>query len=151
MSALVLTMLLAASPVSDVVVYPDRAQVVRTTAVACGPNSTARFDGLTPAAERGSFQATVTGGTLLGLSLPDNDFTRGLAPRERKSALHALLLDCLASAAREVVEIVGEQHLADAEVVVEADHINIAIERAHALEIEGQGDKYRPDNGHYHD
>jgi adenylate cyclase len=40
-------------------------------------------------------------GTLLGLPLPDNDFTPGLAPKDRKSALEALLLECLAYAARE--------------------------------------------------
>jgi adenylate cyclase len=46
-------------------------------------------------------------GTLLGVSLPDNDFTGGLAPKERKSALDALLLDCLASAAHEAAHESG--------------------------------------------
>ncbi len=40
-------------------------------------------------------------GPLLGLSLPENDFTRTLEPRERESALHALMLDCLQAAARQ--------------------------------------------------
>src|SRR5262249_43379842 len=38
-------------------------------------------------------------GPLLGLNLPENDFTRTLEPRSRESALHALLLDCLRAAA----------------------------------------------------
>jgi adenylate cyclase len=38
---------------------------------------------------------------LLGLPLPENDFTQHLEPQYRKSALEALLLDCLQAAARE--------------------------------------------------
>ncbi|GAB4191897.1 MAG: adenylate/guanylate cyclase domain-containing protein [Roseiflexaceae bacterium] len=40
-------------------------------------------------------------GGLLDLALPDNDLTRALEPKERQGALHALLRDCLSSAARE--------------------------------------------------
>jgi class 3 adenylate cyclase/tetratricopeptide (TPR) repeat protein len=40
-------------------------------------------------------------GTLLGLNVSDNEFTRGLAPKDRKSTLEALLVDCLTSTARE--------------------------------------------------
>ncbi|GAB4201842.1 MAG: hypothetical protein OHK0022_24320 [Roseiflexaceae bacterium] len=43
-------------------------------------------------------------GPLLGLSLPDNDFTRTLQPKERQGALHGLLGECLAVAAREAQE-----------------------------------------------
>jgi predicted ATPase/class 3 adenylate cyclase len=35
----------------------------------------------------------------MGLSLPDNDFTRGLEPKDRKSALESALVDCLRCAA----------------------------------------------------
>lgn len=37
-------------------------------------------------------------GTLLGLSLPENDFTHALDPEFRKSALEAVLVDCLKGA-----------------------------------------------------
>ena len=40
-------------------------------------------------------------GALLGLNLPENDFTRTLEPQYRKSALHALLEECLSAAARD--------------------------------------------------
>jgi adenylate cyclase len=43
-------------------------------------------------------------GPLLGINLPENDFTKNLEPQYRKSALEALLLDCLRAAAREVQE-----------------------------------------------
>jgi adenylate cyclase len=43
-------------------------------------------------------------GAVLGLSIPDDDFTRGLEPKERKSVLEALLVDCLRSAAHEAGE-----------------------------------------------
>ena len=38
-------------------------------------------------------------GPLLGFEIPDNDFTASLQPEHRKSALEALLLDCLAALA----------------------------------------------------
>jgi len=40
-------------------------------------------------------------GAAMGLDLPDNDFTRALQPKDRKALLEAVLLQCLASAARE--------------------------------------------------
>jgi adenylate cyclase len=40
-------------------------------------------------------------GPLLGLAIPDNEFTAMLEPKIRQSALHALLEDCLKSAAAE--------------------------------------------------
>ena len=39
-------------------------------------------------------------GAVLGIPIPDNDFTSGLEPQHRKSALEALLLECLKAAAR---------------------------------------------------
>lgn len=42
---------------------------------------------------------------ILGLSIPDNDFTTGLEPRFRRSNLEALLLDCLSAA----VSLAGER------------------------------------------
>lgn len=39
-------------------------------------------------------------GSLLGVALPDNQFTQGLEPQDRQHALHALLRDCLVAAAR---------------------------------------------------
>jgi adenylate cyclase len=40
-------------------------------------------------------------GTALGLSLPENDFTRSLQPKDRKTQLETLLVKCLESAAQE--------------------------------------------------
>ena len=40
-------------------------------------------------------------GPLLGLNLPENDFTEHLEPKDRQGALHAMLRDCLAAVARE--------------------------------------------------
>jgi len=40
-------------------------------------------------------------GELLGLSLQENDFTQALEPKHRRTALEALLLDCLRARARE--------------------------------------------------
>ena len=46
-------------------------------------------------------EATPLLGPLLGLALPENDFTHSLAPKDRQSTLHALLRDCLVAVARE--------------------------------------------------
>lgn len=41
---------------------------------------------------------------VLGVPLPDNDFTRTLEPKDRKAALETLLMECVKSAAREAGE-----------------------------------------------
>jgi adenylate cyclase len=43
-------------------------------------------------------------GELLGLPIPENDFTQALEPKHRCTALEALLLDCLRARAREAGE-----------------------------------------------
>ena len=43
-------------------------------------------------------------GAVLGLSLPENDFTRPLQPKDRKTQLETMLVKCLESAAREAAE-----------------------------------------------
>lgn len=43
-------------------------------------------------------------GTILGLPLPDNDFTRALQPKDRSAQLKTVLIKCLESAAREAAE-----------------------------------------------
>jgi class 3 adenylate cyclase/tetratricopeptide (TPR) repeat protein len=43
-------------------------------------------------------------GAMLGLPLPDNDFTRALQPKDRKAQLETVLIKCLESSAREAAE-----------------------------------------------
>ncbi len=43
-------------------------------------------------------------GEVLGIPIPETDFTQSLEPKERKSALEALLVDCLRAAAAEARE-----------------------------------------------
>lgn len=67
MSAIVL-MLLASTSVPDlVVVFPDRAQVTRTTTVTCGPRVPVSFEGIPPAAAQDSFRSRVVGGSIDGM------------------------------------------------------------------------------------
>ena len=49
----------------------------------------------------------------------------------------------VAAAAGKVVAIVGEQHLAHAQIVVEADKIEGAVERVHAFDVETDGEPTR--------
>ncbi|MGD8406838.1 MAG: tetratricopeptide repeat protein, partial [Anaerolineales bacterium] len=55
-------------------------------------------------------------GTLLDLNIPDNDFTKSLEPEIRKSTLHALLEDCLKTAARDepILIVIEDLHWIDA-------------------------------------
>ena len=55
-------------------------------------------------------------GLILDLPLPDNDFTRGLEPKDRKTALESLLEDCLKSAASEtpLLIVLEDLHWIDA-------------------------------------
>jgi len=43
-------------------------------------------------------------GTVLGLSLPDNNFTLALQPKDRKAQLESLLVKCIESSAREAAQ-----------------------------------------------
>lgn len=62
-----LILMSAASRVTDVVVYPDRASVVRSQSVACDGRAAATFDDLPPAADPASFRARTSAGAVLGL------------------------------------------------------------------------------------
>ncbi|MFL5318796.1 MAG: mucoidy inhibitor MuiA family protein [Myxococcaceae bacterium] len=70
MYSLVLISVLSASQVSavsQVVVYPDRAQVTRSMSIACGNRATALFEGIPPAADPASFRAKTDEGVVEGL------------------------------------------------------------------------------------
>lgn len=68
MNALLLVLAASAAPAIDsVVVYPDRAQVVRATEVDCGVRKAVQFSAITPAAALDSFRAQVEGGSIDGL------------------------------------------------------------------------------------
>jgi len=45
----------------------------------------------------------------------------------------------VAAAARAVVEVVGKQHLPHAQCVIGADHVDIVVQRVHALQVETDG------------
>ena len=55
-------------------------------------------------------------GSILDLPLPENDFTRALEPKDRKTGLESLLEDCLRSAAREtpLLIVLEDLHWIDA-------------------------------------
>ena len=54
--------------------------------------------------------------TLLDLNIPDNEFTTNLEPKIRQSALHALIEDCLKSAAKDepILIVIEDLHWIDA-------------------------------------
>jgi uncharacterized protein (TIGR02231 family) len=66
--AILLALLLAVPGALRVVVFPDRAQVTRAAVATCGNGSAAvPFEGLTPAADAGSFRALSPDGSVLGV------------------------------------------------------------------------------------
>lgn len=85
MSALLAVMLSAApsSAVDAVVVFPDRAQVVRVAEVPCGPKVTATFSGVSPAAAGDSFRAHVEGGAVEGLRSEQKPLKDSFSPEAK--------------------------------------------------------------------
>jgi uncharacterized protein (TIGR02231 family) len=67
MSALVLMMLASTAAPDRVVVFPDRAQVTRVTALTCGARVPVNFEHIPPSATQDSFRARVTGGSIDGM------------------------------------------------------------------------------------
>jgi uncharacterized protein (TIGR02231 family) len=87
MHAILLQQLLvlgAAGGVTEVVVYPDRAQVVRTAQVACGPRAQVTFSEVSPAADAGSFRARTSLGTVEGLRSVERSRDQAFAPKFRE-------------------------------------------------------------------
>lgn len=82
-----LSAVLAASGVSQVVVYPDRAQVTRETSVPCGGRVLAVFEGISSAAEQGSFRARSSLGRVEGLRSEER--TREESLSKRRAELEA--------------------------------------------------------------
>jgi len=81
-----LMMILAAAPTSQVdavVVFPDRAQVLRVAEVPCGPKVTATFSGVTPAAAGDSFRAHVEGGSVEGLRSEQKPLKESFGPETK--------------------------------------------------------------------
>lgn len=79
-----LVVLGAASGVTEVVVYPDRAQVVRTAQVACAPRAQVTFSEVSPAADPGSFRARTSAGTVEGLRSVERSRDQAFAPKFRE-------------------------------------------------------------------
>ncbi len=68
MNALLLVILSSASVPDSVVVFPDRAQVTRTTKLQCGERVPVSFENIPPVAAQDSFRATLKGaGSIDGL------------------------------------------------------------------------------------
>jgi len=90
--ALLLAPLLAAGgAVSEVVVYPDRAQVLRSAQVACGARAQVSFTEVSPAADPQSFRARTSAGTVEGLRYVPRTREQAFAPKLRE--LEQQLLD----------------------------------------------------------
>jgi uncharacterized protein (TIGR02231 family) len=62
MNALLLTILASTSAPDSVVVFPDRAQVTRESAVTCGARVPVSFENIPPSAAQDSFRARMVGG-----------------------------------------------------------------------------------------
>lgn len=67
MNALVLLVLASTTAPDQVVVFPDRAQVTRTTTLNCGARISTEFTNIPPAAAQDSFRARVSGGNIDGM------------------------------------------------------------------------------------
>jgi uncharacterized protein (TIGR02231 family) len=82
MHALASILILAVTPpkVSQVVVFPDRAQVTREEKVECSARAVASFPAIPPAADPSSFRAHVSTGTVEGLRSEERTRAETYAP-----------------------------------------------------------------------
>lgn len=83
-TAMLLSSLAVPSKVVKVVVFPDRAQVIRQIDVSCGARTKVDFDGITPAADGNSFRATTSTGTVDGLRAESHTRTEAFAADAQK-------------------------------------------------------------------
>lgn len=80
--SLIAALLFSAAPkISEVVVYPDRAQVIRTATIACSPAATARFDALPPSTDPSTLRARTSVGTVEGLRSEERALKEAFAPQ----------------------------------------------------------------------
>src|SRR5438105_302769 len=86
---------LAPSHVARVVVYPDRAQVVREESLACGPRALVRFEAIPPAADAASLRARTSVGTIEGLRSEQRTRAEAYAPevKDLDEQIHKLELE----------------------------------------------------------
>lgn len=67
-------------PVSEVVVYPDRARITRAVSAACGEHVVVPFPGIPPVADENSLRAATAVGTLEGLRFERRTRAEAYAP-----------------------------------------------------------------------
>lgn len=94
MSPFVLMLLASTSAPDRVVVFPDRAQITRTTQLTCGARVPVSFEGIPPAAAQDSFRAQLVGGSIDGLRAElmtrEKEFSaRAEALRTKREALQS--------------------------------------------------------------
>ena len=79
-----LIVLAAVAPsISQVVVFPSRAQVTRSETIACAAPAVARFAAIPPAADPGSFRATTSLGSVEGLRSETRTRAESFAPEAK--------------------------------------------------------------------
>ena len=95
MNALVLVVLASTAAPDRVVVFPDRAQVTRTTPLTCGARVPVNFENIPPSATLDSFRARVTGGSVDGMRAELVKKEKEFSPKAEGlvKALEALMLE----------------------------------------------------------
>lgn len=101
MNALVLLVLASASAPDHVVVFPDRAQITRSTQVTCGERVPVTFENIPPVAAQDSFRARVVGGSIDGMRAE-------LVSREKEFSAKAAAITTQLEALQLDLEAVGD-------------------------------------------
>lgn len=106
MSAPLISLLLLATPskLTGVVVYPDRAQVIRAVTVPCAGATPARFEGLPPSLDPASFRARTDTGTVEGLRAEERTRDEAYSPRFEQVEDRLRVLDLEITAQRDALE-----------------------------------------------
>src|SRR5438094_9906942 len=92
---------MAPPTISQVVVYPDRAQVTRAQTVECGKRAVARFGAIPPAADPASFRAQAGAGAVEGLRYEEHTLAEAYAPEVKELEAETRKLAALVEAERD--------------------------------------------------
>lgn len=90
---ILVAVLAQASAVEQVVVYPDRAHVTRTTTVSCGARALATFEAIPPGVDPGSFRAKTSEGLVEGLRSEERTRAEAFASRRVELELRLKALE----------------------------------------------------------
>ncbi|HZS37011.1 MAG TPA: mucoidy inhibitor MuiA family protein [Polyangia bacterium] len=119
----ILMVAMAPPTISQVVVYPDRAQVTRAQSIECGGQKVVRFGAIPPAADPASFRAVASAGAVEGLRYEEHTLAEAYAPEVKQLETETRKLSALVAAERD------RQRRASSSTTLASSYTDVAVAR----------------------